>query len=110
MPTYMFQGRFTPAAFQKLIAKPHDRTEAARKVIEAAGGRLLHYFYAFGEHDVVVLMEFPDNAGCAAALMAVASGGALAGGQTTVLMTGAEGVAAMTKAAAAAQAYQPPTA
>jgi len=109
MPMYLFQGKFSPEAFKALIDRPHDRTEAARKVIEAAGGKLHQYFYAFGEYDVVVLMEYPDNAACAAASMAVAAGGAMSAGKTTVLMTSAEAQKAMAKANAAAKAYAPPT-
>ena len=108
MPMYLFQGKFSPDAFKALIARPHDRTEAARKVVEAAGGKLHNYFYAFGEHDVVALLEFPDNVSCVASMMAVAAGGALSGGQTTVLMTSAEAQQAMGKANAASKAYTPP--
>lgn len=108
MPMYLFQGKFSPDAFKALIARPHDRTEAARKVVEAAGGKLHHYFYAFGEYDVVALLEFPDNTACTAAMMAVAAGGALSGGQTTVLISSAEGQQAMAKAKAASKAYAPP--
>jgi uncharacterized protein with GYD domain len=109
MPMYLFQGKFSPGAFKALIAKPQDRTEAARRVVEAAGGKLHHYFYAFGEYDVVALLEFPDNTACTSAMMAVAAGGALSGGQTTVLVTTAEGKKAMAKAKAASKAYAPPT-
>lgn len=109
MPMYLFQGKYTAAAFQSMVARPQDRTEAVRKAIEAAGGKLHHLFFAFGEHDVVVLMEHQDNASCAAAMMAVAASGALSGGQTTVLMTAAEAQAAMAKGATVAKAYVAPT-
>jgi hypothetical protein len=39
--------------------------------------------------------------------LAVAAGGALKSGKTTVLMTGAEGVGGMKKADAVAKAYKP---
>jgi hypothetical protein len=39
--------------------------------------------------------------------LAVAAGGALKSGKTTVLMTGAEGVGSMRKADAVAKAYKP---
>ena len=108
MPMYLFQGKYTPETFKKLIARPHDRVAAVRKLVEEGGGKLHHMLYAFGEHDVVVLMEYPDNASAAAVSMAVAAGGALSAGQTTVLMTAAEAQEAMKRAGSLASAYKPP--
>jgi uncharacterized protein with GYD domain len=64
------------------------------------------YRYAFGEYDVVVLMEAPDHVSAAALALAVASGGALKAQQTTVLMTPEEGVEAMRRASGTG--YRPP--
>lgn len=108
MAMYLFQGKYSPDAFKKLISHPQDRTAAVRTLIEAAGGKLHHLFFAFGEHDVIALLEFPDNTSAAAATMAVAAGGALAGGQTTVLMTAAEAVEAMKKSGTVAGLYKAP--
>lgn len=109
MPMYLFQGKYTPETFKKLISNPQDRTATVRKLTEAAGGKLHHLLFAFGEHDVVVLSEYPDNTSAAAAMMAVAAGGALSGGQTTVLLTASEAQEAMKKAGAITGAYKPPT-
>ena len=108
MPMCLFQGKYTPETFKKLIAKPQDRTATVRKLVEAAGGKLHHLLYAFGEHDVVALLEYPDNTSAAAAIMAVAAGGALSAGQTTVLLTAAEAQAAMKKAGAIRGVYKTP--
>ena len=108
MPMYLFQGKYTPETFRKLIAKPQDRTAVVSRLAEAAGGKLHHLLFAFGEHDVVALLEYPDNTSAAAAIMAVAAGGALSAGQTTVLMTAAEATAAMKKAGSFAGAYKTP--
>ena len=61
----------------------------------------------FGEYDVVFICDVPNNASMSAIALAVAAGGALKAGKTTVLMTGAEGVDSMTKADAVAKAYRP---
>jgi uncharacterized protein with GYD domain len=110
MPMFLWQATFRPEAFKSLINNPQDRTEAARRVVEAAGGKLHHYFFAFGDHDLVLLMEFPDLASCASSVMAVAAGGAIATARTTVLMTAAEAKEAMTRAGTVSQAYAPPKA
>ena len=108
MPMYLFQGKYTPETFKKLIAKPNDRTAAVRRLTEASGGKLHHLLFSFGEHDVVALLEYPDNTSAAGASMAVAAGGALSAGQTTILMTAAELMEALKKAGSLAGAYKAP--
>ena len=89
-----------------LLAQPEDRSAAAREVAESLGGKLLGFWYAFGEFDGVFLMEAPDNASAAALAMAVGAGGALSEVETTVLLDMDEAQDAMRKAAAAT--YRPP--
>lgn len=109
MTTYMFQGKYTPESFAKLVAHPQDRTQMIRKMAESAGGKLIHLYYAFGEYDIVAIMEYPDNVSMTAVAMTVAAGGALSGGMTTVLMTTAEAEAAMKKAGSLKGTYQQPS-
>ena len=91
-----------------LVAKPQDRTEIGRQVLEAVGGKLLGFWYCFGEFDGVIIAEAPDNASMLAAAMAFAGAGAVAKLETTVLLGMDEAQEAMHKAAAAA--YTAPTA
>ncbi|HKY94475.1 MAG TPA: GYD domain-containing protein [Kiloniellales bacterium] len=107
MPMYLFEGKYTVDAFKRLVEKPTDRTEIVRKTVEAAGGKLHHLFFAFGDYDVVALVEYPDNESVAAQSMAVAAGGSLSAGRTTVLMSYPEAVRAMKKAQAVGKAYTP---
>ncbi len=110
MTYYLFQGRFTREAMQALVDKPQDRAAAARKIIESAGGKLHHYFFAFGSHDVVILAEYPESVDAAAVGMAVAGAGTLEASATTVLLTMDEAVAAMKKANSIAAGYGSPQA
>ncbi len=80
--------------------------EQVRPVIEAAGCKILCYYYAFGEYDVVAIIEAPDNVSYSAIALAVAGGGALKAGKTTVLMTPEEGLEAMRRASSTG--YRPP--
>jgi uncharacterized protein with GYD domain len=98
MPHFLIRIKQTPETFSHLIANPEDRTNAARALIEGGGGKLHGYWYAFGEYDVVVLTEFPDNVSAAAVIAKVASSGAWSGGETTVLLTVAEMVEAYKRA------------
>jgi uncharacterized protein with GYD domain len=109
MPFYLTQAKLSQAALSALIANPHDRKAPVAKLLEAVGGKLHHYFFCFGEYDVAILLEAPDNQSAAAAILAVAGSGAVTDQKTTVLLTMEDGIAAMTKAGSASRAYQPPT-
>jgi hypothetical protein len=50
-------------------AKPQDRRGPVGKLLETVGGKLHHYFFAFGEYDVVLLYEAPDHTSAAAPLL-----------------------------------------
>jgi uncharacterized protein with GYD domain len=106
MPLYLGRFSYTTDAMKALLSDPQDRSAAAREVAETLGGKLLGFWYAFGEFDGVFLMEAPDNASAAALAMAVGSSGALSEVETTVLLDMDEAQDAMRKAAAAT--YRPP--
>ncbi len=106
MPLYLGRFSYTTDALKALLDQPEDRSVAAREVAESLGGKLLGFWYAFGEFDAVFLMEAPDNASAAALAMAVGAGGALSELETTVLLDMDEAQDAMRKAAAAR--YRPP--
>ncbi len=108
MPLYMYQAAYTAESWAAQIKSPENRIEAvARKVSEAAGGKLIGGWLCFGEYDLVVIIDVPDKESIAAVAMAVAAGGAIKASKTTALMTGEEGVDALKKASAVAEAYRP---
>ena len=106
MPLYLGRFSYTTDAMKALLAEPQDRSVAAGEVAESLGGKLLGFWYSFGEFDGAYLMEAPDNASAAALAMAVGAGGALSDVETTVLLDMDEAQEAMRKAAAAT--YRPP--
>ena len=55
----------------------------------------------------LIICDVPNNESMSAIASAVAAGGALKAGKTTVLMTGTEGVGGMKKADAVAKTYKP---
>lgn len=61
-----------------------------------------------GEYDVVLILDMPDEASAAALEVAAAGGGALRSTKTTQLVTAAEGVEILKKAASCG--YKPVTA
>jgi uncharacterized protein with GYD domain len=109
MPFYMFQGRYTAASFKAMIAKPDDREAAVRPLIEAAGGKLHHLFFAFGTEDVVAIVEAPDDSTVASVAFVLGASNVLSAGATTKLMTSAEATEAMRKAGKLAANYKAPS-
>lgn len=108
MPFYLYQMSYTPEAVKALVASPSDREAAARKLIEGLGGKLHHLFFAFGKHDVICLIEGPDDQMMAAGAMAVGASGAASSSTTVKLMTAADAMAAMKTAGKAIGTYKPP--
>jgi uncharacterized protein with GYD domain len=106
MPTYMVQAAYTSVAWHKLVQRPENRMEAMRPVIEKLGGTLQSWYYCWGDYDVVMLFDVPDNVNAAAVSMAVAAGGAVKDIKTTPLLAPDEGFDAMLLAQGAG--YRPP--
>ncbi len=85
MAYYLFQGAYTAEALATLIKKPQNRIEIVSQTIEKLGGRVVGGWFCFGEYDVVLVTELPDNVTAAAFSVAAAAGGALKANKTTAL-------------------------
>jgi len=107
MARCLFQAAYTSEAWAALVKNPQNRVEAVRPAIEGLGGYIESAYFAFGEYDVVMIAEMPDNVGAAALSLAASAGGAVKTIKTTPLMTVEEGIEAMRKAATSG--YRPPT-
>ncbi len=97
MPYYLTRFSYTPEMWKAMAADPHDRREELVPFFEAAGLRIVDMFFEFGEHDGFVLCE-GDSIGAAAVSIAAAKSGAVAGVETTVLLTVDEMIEALGKA------------
>ena len=105
MATYMFQVAYSSTALTALIGHPQDRAEAVRKPIEKLGGKVVGWWFSFGEYDLVSIIEMPDHVSAAAFALAVAAGGSIKAQKTTSLLSIDEGMAALKKAASSG--YKP---
>ena len=97
MPFYLYQVAYTQATARTLVDDPQDREQMARTSIELLGGKLHSFHFAFGEYDVVMIAEMPDNI-AAGALSLGRITRSFAKLHTTPLLTTAEGVAVMKRA------------
>lgn len=106
MPYYMVQAAYTSDAWAAQIKQPANRAEQLRAMMEKVGAKLVSFYYSYGEYDVVLIVEAPDNVKASAGSLAAAAGGAIKSIKTTPLLTAEEGVEAMRLAGASG--YRPP--
>jgi uncharacterized protein with GYD domain len=108
MSHYLVRWQFKDATAKGLLNKPQDRTGPATELVEAFGGKLHCYYFAFGDYDGLGICEFPNNESVAAFSLKAAATGAFARFETTVLLTAQEAEAAMKHAHSAKVNYRPP--
>jgi uncharacterized protein with GYD domain len=85
MPLYIYQAAYTPESVAAQIREPADRFEAVRPAFEAMGGKIVVGGYPFGEYDMLVVIEAPDDTTAAGFALAVVAGGAVRSASTTRL-------------------------
>ncbi len=98
MSIYMTQVSYTSEAWAQLARQPEDRSEAIGGLIEGLGGRLISFYYSFGDYDVVIISEAPDETAIATALVAAVSAGHLKTLKTTTLLSAEEGMEMLRRA------------
>ena len=107
MAYYMLQVAYTPEAWAVQVKNPQNRLEMVRPVVERLGGKIESGWFSFGDYDIVVICQFPDNVSAAALSMAASARGSVSSVKTTPLMTMDEGIEALRKAGTAG--YSPPS-
>jgi len=106
MPHYLMQVAYTPEAWATLSKNPQSRLDAVRPAVEDLGGKIETGYLSFGDHDLVVIAEFPGNTEAAAFAIVASAGGAVKSFKTTPLLTAEEGVEAMQRSSLSG--YEPP--
>jgi uncharacterized protein with GYD domain len=74
METYIILGKWTQQGIAKVKEGP-ARIEAARKAMEAAGGKMVAWYLTMGRYDFVVIMESPNAKAAVGLLLATGSMG-----------------------------------
>jgi len=81
------QGSYTDQGLKGLIKdKATGRVTAIQKAAESLGGKLEVIYYTFGDTDLILILDPPDNASAAAFGITAASSG-LIGVKTRTLLT-----------------------
>ena len=104
MPKYLVQAKYVGEGLKGLLKEGgSSRRTAIEKLFESVGGRVETIYYAFGDTDVFIIADLPDNVTAAALSLIVNAAGA-ATAKVTVLLT-VEEIDAATKKT---PTYRPP--
>src|SRR5215472_9266769 len=87
MPKYLFQARYTTEGIQGLVKdSASGRRADVQTAVKALGGTVEAFYYAFGDDDVVMIVDLPSSVK-AAALGLTTLGSGAARVRTTPLLT-----------------------
>ena len=98
MSKYLIRASYTSEGWAAQVKNPGNRLEALKPVVQRLGGKIEQFFYAFGDHDVVAIVDMPNQISAAAWAIAGSAGGAVKNLVTTPLLTVEEGIEALRKA------------
>ena len=78
MPKYLFQARYTTEGIQGLVNdSASGRRADVQAAVKALGGNVEAFYYAFGDDDVVSIVDLPDNIKAAALGLTTTGSGAV---------------------------------
>ena len=90
MALYMYQASYTAKSMAAQLHEPQDPVEAIRPTLEDLGATMVVAGFPFGEYDVLVVYEAPDDMTAASVAMAVAAEGEVKSAKTTRILSGHE--------------------
>jgi uncharacterized protein with GYD domain len=97
MALYMYQASYTAKSMAAQLTEPRDPVEAMRSALEDLGAEIVVAGFPFGEYDVLVVYEAPDDMTAASVAMAVAAEGEVKSAKTTRLLSGQEWLESLRK-------------
>jgi uncharacterized protein with GYD domain len=78
MAKYLFTAKYVGKGVEGLIKEGGSaRREAAAKAMSSVGGKLESFYYAFGDTDVLGVIDMPDVPSAVAASLAINATGAV---------------------------------
>lgn len=104
MPKYLIQANYVGEGVKGLLKEGGSgRRAAVEKLFGSLGGKVEAFYYAFGDTDLFIIADVPDNVSAAALSLTVNATGA-ATSKVTVLLT----VEEIDAAAKKTPSYRPP--
>ena len=108
MAHYLIEVGYTPPAWTSQLDDQHNVVSRITPAVKASKGKIESVYYAFGDADLIAIIDWPTPEDAAAFGLAVTGSGALRSYKTTALLTVEQGIEAMRRAAEVRGAYTPP--
>lgn len=108
MAHYLIEVGYTPQSWSNQIDAPANVIDRITPALEACGGKIECMYYAFGDVDLVGVIDFKQPEDAAGFALAVGASGALRLYRTTPLMSVDQGLESMRKAGEIRKVYAPP--
>ena len=108
MAHYLIEVGYTPQSWSTQIDKKSNVVDRITPALNASGATLQSLYYAFGDVDVVGVIDFPSPEDAAAFAVALGSSGALRLFRTTPLLSVDQGIESLRRAEEIRKVYQPP--
>jgi uncharacterized protein with GYD domain len=107
---FLMSAEWSSAAVNALIQKPTDRSQAAKQVVEAAGGKLVAWYGTGGgdRQGLMTIVDVPDGIAIQALYNTSRASGALESIRIQRLYTPDEMVEGFRKAQSIQKSYEPP--
>ncbi|MFG1666184.1 MULTISPECIES: GYD domain-containing protein [unclassified Streptomyces] len=78
MPKFLIQATYTSEGTKGLLKEgASGRRAAVDQVVSGLGGKVEAMYFAFGQDDIVMIVDFPDPVSMAAVSLTVKASGAL---------------------------------
>lgn len=104
MPKYLIQANYVGEGIKGLLKEGgSNRRATVEKLFGSVGGKVETFYYAFGDTDLFIIADVPDNV-TAAALSLIVNAAGTATAKITVLLTAEE----IDTAAKKTPSYRPP--
>jgi len=108
LPSYLVLFSLTSDALARFVDTPSDRRSAESRLAEAAGGKLVSYFWMLGQYDGMMIVDCPDAASMESLSITATSSGAYSKFETHELISAENLVKILEKARSLRPNYKPP--
>ena len=61
MSFYLLQAAYNADGWKALLANPQNRLDAIKPALEQLDGSFIAGWLAFGEHDIIAIIDMPSN-------------------------------------------------
>ena len=108
MPKFIVTANYTADAVKGMLAKPADRAQAVKPLVDALGGKLIAFYMTTGRKDLLMILEGDDVTDVLAGLMVSAAGGVISNIETVRAFDSEEFTAIQKKAQSMVTKLNPP--